>query len=171
MAKLDWRRARTFREREDVRHPGRLERRADRWLAAVEKRRKAAARVRHRRRSNSDEGGRRQDRSASDGGLMSSSTERMRRLRDLRRRHLVTKLVDVICWRSRRSSNLSDAQLNDDRELRRILSELRATSSEEGGVGFGRRIPFFPCGNLRAPRQCGYPHRGFESHPLRQKAN
>ena len=40
MSKLDWRRARTYREREAINdpHPGRLERRADAYLKACEKR-------------------------------------------------------------------------------------------------------------------------------------
>jgi hypothetical protein len=58
---------------------------------------------------------------------MSSSRDRMRRLRDLRRRGLVTKLVDVNLLALAEKFDIPDEQLNDDRELRRIPSEMSSS--------------------------------------------
>ena len=47
----------------------------------------------------------------------------MRRLRELRRRHLVAKLVDVNLHALAEKFQIPD-DLNDDNQLRRILSEI-----------------------------------------------
>jgi len=54
---------------------------------------------------------------------MSSSRERVRRLRDLRRRGLVTKFVDVDLLALAEKFDIPDDQLNNDKEVRQILSE------------------------------------------------
>jgi hypothetical protein len=52
MTRLDWRRARKFTEREQINdpRPGRLEQRADRYLAAMKRRERVAGKPKRRHR-------------------------------------------------------------------------------------------------------------------------